>query len=104
MHKDQERFREVDLGTRSGDTVTRSGKDLIVAGTCGRCNARSTFTINNGVAIGGSGKGLGRRQPPDLPTATVFCGCGFFHDGRPEGSDENGCGAYWSVAIGGNSG
>jgi hypothetical protein len=99
MHEDSARFREVDMGEGQNYTVHRDGRDLVIMGACPRCKEATEFRIKDGIAIGGSGKGLGKGKRPDSPTATVYCTCGYTHEGRPDSSDENGCGAFWKVRI-----
>ena len=97
MHKDAERFHSVDLGHGDNYKIVRSGRDLVVDGFCKRCEAASKFIIKDGVAIGGSGKGLGGRKKPNLPEATVYCQCGFV---SRRGRRRGGMRATWKVALG----
>ena len=104
-HKKDERFREVGLPAPPDVKVTAlpGGKGKTVTGTCPRCADTTTFTFRVGTASGGKTKGLAKvlrkSTAPKIATATVYCLCGHLHEGRPDDSDEMGCGAYWEVTL-----
>jgi hypothetical protein len=99
VHKDDLEYSEVDLGEGKDYVVRREGRDLVVVGRCGRCDIGSKFRISDGVVLGGSGKGLRKDAVRQPQLATIYCSCGKSHQGRPAGSDEDGCGAFWNVEV-----
>jgi hypothetical protein len=101
-HKDNERFRRVDLGDQSGfSTEKLSHREIKVTGICPRCDDTMTISIRRGMVGGGTVKGPADSDPGSTGTApaTIYCECGYYHEGREEGSSENGCGAYWTIAL-----
>jgi hypothetical protein len=99
-HKDDAKFREVDLGDPDGFTAEQVGeREIRVTGVCPRCDDTTTATIRRGVVGGGTVKAPPSPDSPGLVPATIWCECGYYHDGRPDTSAESGCGAYWRVAL-----
>ena len=101
-HKDGERFREVNLGDQKGFSATKlSEQEIKVTGICPRCDDTTTASIRRGLVGGGTVKGLPEVAPEQAGTvaATIYCECGYYHEGRPDTSSESGCGAYWTVAL-----
>jgi hypothetical protein len=101
-HKDNERFRQVNLGDQSGFSTERvSDRELRVTGVCPRCDDTMAISIRRGMVGGGTVKRPADTdpEPTGAAWATIYCECGYHHEGREEGSGENGCGAYWRVAL-----
>jgi hypothetical protein len=93
-------YREVKLAA-DGFVTTRERDGVTVSGACPRCMGTTSFVIPMGVP-GGSGlttRGGGAVTVHKPSAATVYCQCGFVHAGVPADDSENGCGAFWSVAI-----
>ncbi len=68
----------------------RVGPLLRLTGKCPRCTHLTTTdykALTLGVERGGRVK----------ESATIFCKCGYPHDGHPDGDPS--CGAYWTAEV-----
>lgn len=79
---------------------------VTVSGTCPRCHGPTTTTFPKGIAgtKGFPWFGRGTDSRAELKAAasaeTLFCECGYAHDGQPEGTLFEGCGAQWTLKPG----
>ncbi len=81
---------------QTGFTVTPDDDGLVVSGDCPRCKGSTSWPFRKGE--------MGAMDQTDADaarseTATVICACGHPHEKRPDGSGEDGCGAYWKVLL-----
>jgi hypothetical protein len=83
------------------EAVTRDDA-VILSGECPRCEHEFSFELPTKSSTIVPGRGLsGQSAPDDLAAGpvehTVYCRCGYDHDGRPDG--ESGCGAMANVTL-----
>jgi hypothetical protein len=105
-HNDGQVFRERDLGPVDGFTSSALAEGVTVTGICPQCGGETTMSFSYGYPRAGTlerrpvprGEGGPPDQTAETPT-TLYCACGSTHAGRPESSEETGCGAYWTVYL-----
>ncbi len=66
-----------------------AGLSLIFSGQCPRCLHQTNFTVPRVRPDAAGG-----RQRPGPEVLTMYCECGYPHEGHPD--RDNSCGAYWS--------
>lgn len=104
MHDDGLVYREVKLPLQGGFTREWNADGVTVTGTCPRCHGETSAEFK---IVRPSVEGIRPVDyPEDDPTDTwaadppsVICACGFFHDKRPETSEETGCGAVFKIGL-----
>lgn len=95
-HIDQLIWAEEEFPRQEGFTATPSGDAVAVKGTCPRCQGETSWTFRKGEmgVVGADDVETVRERTP-----TIICACGHLHEKRPDDSDEDGCGAFWKIAL-----
>jgi hypothetical protein len=93
-----------DLRFQAGFTVSAApdARAIVVSGACPACGGHTSTTWEYGSPQGYKGVFSRRAAPASAPPAgsrTVYCDCGRTHANRPADAWDNGCGAYWQVAL-----
>jgi hypothetical protein len=95
-HLDQLKWAEEEFPLQGDFAATSGGETVVVTGICPRCKGQTSWTFRKGE--------MGAVAAEDVETLqkltpTIICACGHMHDERPDDSDEDGCGAFWKVAV-----
>jgi hypothetical protein len=74
------------------------GRTVTIKGGCPACAHLTSAEFSFGIGVS---KGFrGKPRPAILPSpVTMFCECGYAHDGRPPDALDTGCGRFWAVHL-----
>ena len=94
-HQDELAWVEQEYGIQPGFTTVARGGALVTQGTCPRCSGETHWSFHKGEmdAIPEA------YTVTEAAAATIICACGHVHSGKPAGSSEAGCGAFWPINL-----
>ncbi|MYQ46860.1 hypothetical protein GTW40_17655 [Streptomyces sp. SID4985] len=103
------KYAKTDCGTR-GEAEFTLGADphrVTVSGRCPRCEGETGTDFPRGVAGTKGWRFWAKEETPSpagrsavVGAEVLYCECGFAHEGMPETTGFEGCGAYWRIGPG----